>query len=168
MSETPTWYTARTEAECAAAEQWAEDCAYGHEREGSDAAHEYADGSADVIYLYRSRAIWADSSEVQDWEDYTDADTNADIDQRITECVYYAIADAFASAWQECDDIEPATHVVAWVESDDVVTVGTLDECDDAYNAADNRRALKVRAATEREAYAECYRRACDAIGVKS
>jgi hypothetical protein len=65
-------------------------------------AHEWADGSEWVIYYHNARTLWADSSEVQAWED--DArDTAADssIDSQITACVYLAVRAEIMEALRE-------------------------------------------------------------------
>lgn len=63
-------------------------------------AHEFADGCAWVIYNYQAEALWHDSHEVSDYEeDILDwIDPNANINERITACVYRATADAVLAA----------------------------------------------------------------------
>ena len=111
--ETPTWRQAEKDAQ-EAAREWVESGVwYRGEYEDAvdpyDAASEYADGTADVIYTYRARAIWMDSSEVQEWEDEVDevlgaSGESADIDRRITLCVYMALRNAFEEAAREAID----------------------------------------------------------------
>lgn len=98
-TETPTWRQAQLDAETAGRE-WADDYWDDATADAGDAGHEYADSCADVIYTYRVRAIWADSADVQEYEtDVADiVDNDADIDRRMTLCVYLAIRDAFAGA----------------------------------------------------------------------
>ena len=64
-----------------------------------DASHQYADGHENVIYTYRSRMVWANCDEVQDQEENADVlfDPKANIDQRITLCVYLAYEAEFAA-----------------------------------------------------------------------
>lgn len=118
MSEdTPTWRRAKADAEAAAVEWWGE--LDDHDRETcepNEAAHEYADGCSDVIYTNDARTIWMDSPEVRKWEDEADgilggSEGSADIDRRITLCVYFAVRFAFESKaqtlfdeWDECRD----------------------------------------------------------------
>jgi hypothetical protein len=101
-----TWREAVADAHTAAAEAFAycvadpdcdpEDGAY-------DAAHEFADGSAWVIYYHRAAALWMDSREVQDAEDQATEGLGASdgIDTRISLCVYHALVDAFVEKWEE-------------------------------------------------------------------
>lgn len=49
-----------------------------------DAASEYADSHENVIYTWRSRSVWFESTEVQDYETSGEFDENMDIDKRIT------------------------------------------------------------------------------------
>jgi len=107
MPEYPyTWREAVADAHTAAAEAFAyavEQDDYLDNGAEHDAAHEWADGSEWVIYTYRARCLWFDSAEAQGAE--TDAldgvDDGADIDRRITLCVYHALSDAFAEHWRE-------------------------------------------------------------------
>lgn len=106
-TKTPTWHNAQRDAEAAAAERFAEAIANGDDVQdsGADYAHEYADGCEDVIYTYRARAIWQDSSDVQEYEDdakeYANTADGFSIDAAITVCVYLAIRDAFGWKWGE-------------------------------------------------------------------
>lgn len=107
-NERPTWRQAERDAREAARDRFAEAVQSDEDLEaGGDYAHEYADGCEDVIYTYRARAIWQDSSEVQEYEDEAQhfASTRDDgfsIDRAITACVYLALVQAFSEAWQEC------------------------------------------------------------------
>lgn len=66
-------------------------------------AHEWADGSQNVIYYHRARELWADSATVQGYE--SDAwdlmGDEKDIDKVIALCVYLAMRDEIMSAVQE-------------------------------------------------------------------
>jgi hypothetical protein len=108
MSDNPyKWRDAVADAHTAAAESFAysienDECL--DDGAAYDAAHEWADGSEWVIYTYRARCLWFDSAEAQDAEDemgdYVSQEC-ATIDERITWCVYHALADAFAEKWRE-------------------------------------------------------------------
>jgi hypothetical protein len=103
MSEdAATWASAKAGA-ISSAEEWfdgLDDKESADEGDADEAAHEYADGCSDVIYTYFARSIWANSSEVQTWEDEVEgymigSPEAASIDRRITICVYFAVRDAF-------------------------------------------------------------------------
>lgn len=108
-----TWPDAERRAREAARNRFAEAVRYGEDLDaGADYGHEYADGCADVIYTYRARAIWMDSSEVQAWEEEIDGGgVDMTIDRTITLCVYMALQNAFVEEWQTAhegaeDDVE--------------------------------------------------------------
>ena len=63
-----------------------------------DAASEYADAQENVIYTWRSRSVWFESSEVQDYEISGEFEEDMDIDKRITLCVYFAYQETFREA----------------------------------------------------------------------
>jgi len=63
-----------------------------------DAASEYADAQENVIYTWRSRSVWFESSEVQDYEISGEFESDMDIDKRITLCVYFAYQETFREA----------------------------------------------------------------------
>lgn len=96
-----TWNSARADAEAYGIE-WAQEHWRDDDDDAYDAAHEYADGCADVIYHYRARAIWADSPDVREYEDDVLAMVGpsgcASIDDAICACAYLAVRDAFADA----------------------------------------------------------------------
>lgn len=111
-----TWRVAEAEAHTAAAEAFAYAVANGDDLDDSyDAAHEYADGTAWVIYTYRARCLWMDSREVQDAESELDGciEDDADIDRRITLCVFHALAAAFAEKWRELAEAHDGAEVAA-------------------------------------------------------
>jgi hypothetical protein len=67
-----------------------------------DYAHEWADGSEWVIYYANSRALWADSAEVQAFEDDARVwSTDSSIDSQITACVFLAVRQEIMDALQE-------------------------------------------------------------------
>jgi hypothetical protein len=107
MPEYPyTWREAVADAHTAAAEAFAYAVEEGLDLDDLaeyDAAHEWADGSEWVIYTYRAQCLWFDSSEVQDCEaDALDGvRADGDIDQRITLCVFHALAAEYAEKWRE-------------------------------------------------------------------
>jgi hypothetical protein len=107
MPEYPyTWREAVADAHTAAAETFAYAVKQGDDLDNGaeyDAAHEWADGSEWVIYTYRARCLWFDSAEVQDCEaDAIDGvRADGDIDQRITLCVFHALAAEYAEKWRE-------------------------------------------------------------------
>ena len=108
MPEYPyTWREAEADAQTAAAEAFAYAVKQGDDLDNGaehDAAHEWADGSEWVIYTYRARCLWFDSADVQDAEGHMfdcGIDASADIDRRITLCVFHALSDAFAEKWRE-------------------------------------------------------------------
>jgi len=76
----------------------------------ADYAHEWAGGDAVVIYYHHSRALWLDSAIVRGFEDEADelGNKSADIDAKITACVYLAlhaeIMDAIEELRQELAD----------------------------------------------------------------
>jgi len=112
-NDTPTWYDAEHDAQVAALECYADSVANDHGTDGDDAAHEHADGTLDVIYTWRARAIWSESQHVQECEDQLPdygVDESADIDRRITLCVYIAIREAYAMAWRKLEGIGAPTH----------------------------------------------------------
>lgn len=65
-----------------------------------DYAHEWADGSQYVIYTGQARELWANSPEVQEYEDDAVAGMLADrgIDGAITACVYLALRTSIMDA----------------------------------------------------------------------
>lgn len=73
--ETPRWWGptgAAMTARADACQRFAELIADGEDVTAFDAdhaAHEYADGDGDVIYVYRARALYFDAVEVQECED---------------------------------------------------------------------------------------------------
>lgn len=70
-----------------------------------DYAHEFADGAEWVIYYSRSRELWADSSDVQAYEDEANECGPFDsIDQWITVTVYMAVRAEIMEALQEIAD----------------------------------------------------------------
>jgi hypothetical protein len=92
-TDTPTWHTASRSAREAALEAYLD----GHARPSDleQAADEYAEWTSDHIYYYRARAIFNDSSDVQNLEEYIDLGEEASIDQRIQACVYSALRQEF-------------------------------------------------------------------------
>jgi hypothetical protein len=73
-----------------------------------DAGHEWAHGCAWVIYTDASRGLWMDSQYVRSmeadacegsWRSPRMMDTDANIDERIRLCVYYALRTQFEKAW---------------------------------------------------------------------
>jgi hypothetical protein len=108
MPEYPhTWREAEADAQTAAAEAFAYAVKQGDDLDNGaehDAAHEWADSSEWVIYTYRARCLWFDSSTVQDAEGHVfdcGIDASADIDRRVTLCAFHALSDAFAEHWRE-------------------------------------------------------------------
>lgn len=67
-----------------------------------DAAHEWADGCAWVIYTDASRGLWMDSGYVRDMEDTAEeqCEHRPGIDTLITRCVYLALAKRFEEGWE--------------------------------------------------------------------
>jgi len=68
---------------------------------GQDAAHEWADGCAWVIYTAASRGLWMESHYVRGMEEVATSgiDPASDIDEQITLCVYHALRTQFQEAW---------------------------------------------------------------------
>lgn len=99
--DTPTWYEAERAAREAAREAYEDD----PEADPSDAAHEYADGCADVTYTHRAIALWMDSPEVREYEgDVVDmVDITTTINERICICVYLALRAAFEDEWHNAE-----------------------------------------------------------------
>jgi len=132
-NDTPTWYDAEHDAQVAALECYADSVANDHGTDGDDAAHEHADGTLDVIYTWRARAIWSESQHVQECEDQLPdygVDESADIDRRITLCVYIAIREAYATAWHELDAAHiKVTHAVTDYMGGTVHLIGNHDDC---------------------------------------
>jgi len=82
-----------------------------------DAACEYADSHENVIYTWRSRSVWFESTEVQDYETSGEFDENMDIDKRITFCVYFAYQVTFCEALEALmnkRDDEAGCYPIAW------------------------------------------------------
>ena len=69
-----------------------------------DYAHEFAEGAAWVIYRDQSRALWADSWEISDYEDAYGYNGDQSIDDNITTCVYLATREAVQQAVQDIRD----------------------------------------------------------------
>lgn len=78
--------------------------------DGSDEAHEYADGSEWSIYTWRAICLWVDSREVQECEGDIEPHSTANIDERIRLCVYSALRDTFAEKWAELYAAEEEKH----------------------------------------------------------
>jgi hypothetical protein len=93
MSDTPTWPTASRSAREAALETYIDGIAGASELE--QAADDYAAWTEDHIINYRARAIFTDSPDVQNLEDYTHLGEDASIDERIQACVYLALRQEF-------------------------------------------------------------------------
>lgn len=65
--------------------------------DAGDYAHEFADSYDAVIYYYKARELWADSSEVREYEETAleciDIDATVCIDQILCAVVYWAVRD---------------------------------------------------------------------------
>ena len=100
-----TWRAAVADAHTAAAESFAYAVESGEDIDdaGYETAHEFADGSAWVIYYYRAACLWMDSGEVQAAEDEacSGMDASADIHARIAACVYSALVAEYLDYWRD-------------------------------------------------------------------
>jgi len=112
--------------------------ARGESFDAFDAAHDYADGCSAVIYYYRARQLFDDSSDVYNREDevsdYVAAD--ASINDRIAVCAYLAVRDAFTEACEELAAIEVPTVALRWRDGAGLLEVATEY---DAEQILDNR-----------------------------
>jgi len=68
-----------------------------------DLAHEHIDGCSYVIYYYKARKLWANYSEVQEYEEEIKeyVSDEASIDERIACCVYLWLREMWVEAWQD-------------------------------------------------------------------
>lgn len=105
------WIDAAKDAHEAAAEAFAYCIANDEPTDGGacqDAAHDWADGCTWVIYNAASRGLWMDSAYVRyveadacegSWRSPRMTDGDANIDERIKLCVYYALRTQFQQGW---------------------------------------------------------------------
>jgi hypothetical protein len=72
-------------------------------RDPEDLAHEQIDGCEYVIYYHKARTLWANYSEVQEYEQEANeyVSDEADIDQRIAACVYLWLREMWLDAWRD-------------------------------------------------------------------
>ena len=107
-----TWHKEWRAAREAALEMWVWHVVNNETMERFDASYEYADGHECVIYYHKARALFDDSSEVRDHEDHVRMTNDSQwlaessIDDRIQQCVFWALRSAFDEAIGELEELD--------------------------------------------------------------
>lgn len=92
-----TWYEVQRAIHNWAEQDWI-DGNYTNEDDMHQWAHETADSNEYVIYYHHQNDLWASSIEIREYEEYAQGE---DIQDRIMQCVYYAMYDELILAATE-------------------------------------------------------------------
>jgi len=86
-----------------------------------DLAHETIDGCEYVIYYHKARTLWANYSEVQEYEEEANeyVSSDDDIDKRIACCVYLWLREMWLDAWQEYKSASEPTEPEPYDEEEE-------------------------------------------------